>query len=148
MKTDVLLIAESRDESSAIIAEAANRTGHGFRHLTPGRACELLSTDAAGIDLIIVDVDPDLHDFSVVDAIAKLKKVRPIIVGARDDEGCASELARSHGAAAFIAKPFTVLDMEWLIDEFSPCPTPLPISCDLWGHPRLPRKRAFSHRAA
>jgi hypothetical protein len=58
-----------------------------------------------------------------------------------------SDLSRRHGAEAFIAKPFTVLDMEWLIDELSPCAPPLPISCDLWGHPRMPRKRAFRRQA-
>src|SRR5579859_2401608 len=128
MKTDVLLIAEGWDESSAIIADAANRTGHGFRHLAPSRASELLLAGTAEIELIIVDVDPDLHDFSVVDSIAAQETMPPVIVVARDDEISASELSRRHGAAAFIAKPFTVLDMEWLIDELCPCPTPLPMS--------------------
>jgi hypothetical protein len=89
MKTDVLLIAEGWDESSAIIAEAANRTGHGFRHLAPGRARELLSSGTAEIDLIVVDLEPDIHDLSVVDSIAVDKKMPPMIITARDKDGCA-----------------------------------------------------------
>jgi DNA-binding response OmpR family regulator len=148
MKTDVLLIAEGWDESSAIIAEAANRTGHGFRHLAPSRASELLLlTGTAEIEPIVVDIDPDIHDFSVVDSITAEEKMPPIIVVARGDESWVRDLACRHGAAAVITKPFTVLDMEWLIDELCPCAVPLPLSCDLWGHPRKPRKRAFRRHA-
>lgn len=143
MKTDLLLIAEHWDESSAIIAEAANRTGHGFRHLNCKRARELLASDTAGIDLVIVDVDPKYHDFSLVDVIVDSEELPPVMVIARGDAVSMKELARRHGAAAFVEKPFTVLDMEWAIDELRPCPEPLPTSCDIWGHPRSPRKRVF-----
>jgi DNA-binding response OmpR family regulator len=148
MKTDVLLIADDWDESSAIVADAAKRTGHGFRHLAPNRACGLLSAGAARINLIAVDVDPDIHDISVLDAIASYEKIPPVIVVSSRDESFVSDVARRHGAAGCISKPFTAADLAWLMDELCPSEIPLPMSSDLWGHPRVPCKRAFQNQPA
>jgi hypothetical protein len=52
------------------------------------------------------------------------------------EEEYMSDIARRHGAAACIGKPFTAPQLARLIDEVRPTGMPHALSCDLWGHPQ------------
>jgi DNA-binding NarL/FixJ family response regulator len=80
------------------------------------------------------------QDLSLLDAVSLYQKLPPVIVIADGSAARLRQLACQHGAAAFVPKPLTVVEMEWAIEELCPGVRKLPVSCDFWGHPRAPRK--------
>lgn len=97
---------------------------------------------AAGsiVDLVIVDVDPGVHGMAVLEALDGCDNPPPIIVVTGFEEGAMTPIAFRHGAAACIAKPFTVDELVHLMQKVAVTTSQAnSYSCDVWGHPHRER---------
>jgi DNA-binding NtrC family response regulator len=137
MKANALLISKEASDSNATIAEAAARAGLSLLQAPDAkRAFELLRSGLAEIDLVIIDVDPGIHSMAILEAIAARDTSPPVIVVTGFEQFEMAPIARRHGAAACIAKPFTASELVARIEEV--CPVDYASSscnCDAWGHP-------------
>ena len=150
MKPNILLVAHGDGTSNSAIADAAARTGHGLRHASSGReAFAILKASLDDVDLVIIDADLGIHSLSILEALSFSRTAPPVIVVTGFEESEMEPIAYCHGATACIGKPFTPGKLASLIAEVCPFTSEQPArSCDLWGHPRSPRKRVFCNRAA
>jgi len=152
MKPNILLVAHEDGTSNSVIAEAAERTGHGLRHARSGReAFESLRAGLDNVDLVIIDVDPGIHSLTILEALSFSRTAPPVIVVTGFEEFAMEPIAFRHGATACIGKPFTPGELAGLIAEICPGTSEPPAkSCDLWGHPcdAHTRKRVLRTRAA
>lgn len=149
MKTNILLVADDAEDSIAIIADAAARTGRGLRQAKNTRcAFDLVTADLDDIDLIIIDLDPGRHSMSALEALGCCKICPPIIVVTGLEERQMTKIAFCHGASACIAKPFSAAELASAINKTcGSISQPTRPSCDLWGHPLNSRKPISSAAA-
>jgi DNA-binding NtrC family response regulator len=139
MKRNVLLVANSSEDSNAIVTDAAARTGRGLQHIDNSRrAFERLEAGLSDIDLIIIDLDPGMHSISVLEALGCCETCPPIIVVTGLEELEMTAIAHRHGAIACVGKPFSAAKLALLLEEVCPSNArPCALPCDLWGHPRI-----------
>ena len=146
MKANALLISNETSNSNAVIAQATSRAGFFlFRVNDAKQAFELLRNGLPEIDLVIIDVDPGIHSMAILEAITARHSSPPVIAVTGFEQFEMAPIARRHGAAACIAKPFTAAEL--LARIANVCPAYHSASnarrCDAWGHP-VPRRP--SHR--
>jgi len=141
MKPNALLIAKETSDSNTTIVQAVSRAGLFLLHATDAKhAFELLRPGLGEIDLVIIDVDPGIHSMAVLEAITSREAAPPVIVVTGFEQFEMAPIARRHGAAACIGKPFTAAELLARIDDV--CPADYGSSscnCDAWGHPYLRR---------
>ena len=149
----LLLVANRSGDSNAIVARAAEMTGHGVSQVSDSRlAFEMLRSGTHDIDLLIIDVDSDIHPMAILEALSACRDFPPIIVLTGLEEYDMTPIAHRHGATACIGKPFTDDELASLIEEICPgIEAPNLWSCDLWGHPHrchraVTRKRAIGSK--
>jgi DNA-binding NtrC family response regulator len=137
MKANALLISKETADSNAIVAEAAARTDLFLLKATDAkRAFELLRTGLTEIDLVFIDVDPGIHSMAILEAITARESAPPVIVVTGFEQFEMAPIARRHGAAACIAKPFTADELVERIEDVRPATcASSSCSCDAWGHP-------------
>lgn len=147
MKANALLISKKNSESNPTIAQAAARAGFSLLQTTDARqAFELLRNGLAEIGLVILDVDPGIHGMAILEAITARESSPPVIVVTGFEQSEMAPIARRHGAAACIAKPFAVHELLARIDEVCPADyASSPCNCDAWGHP-YPRRHSHTDR--
>src|SRR5688572_1720664 len=143
MRANALLISKATSDSNATIAEAASRAGLSLLQATDAkRAFELLRNGLPEIELIIIDVDPGIHSMAILEAITARDSSPPVIVVTGFEQFEMAPIARRHGAAACIAKPFTVSELLARIGDVCPADYALTSSnCDAWGHPYTQRHK-------
>ena len=150
MKANALLISKERSDSNATIAEAVARAGLRLLKVTDAkRAFELLRSGLTDIDLVILDVDPGIHGMAILEAITARDTAPPVIVVTGFEQFEMAPIARRHGAAACIAKPFTAAELIARIEGV--CPAGYASSsgtCDAWGHPYPNRHKHTVHKCA
>ncbi|HEV2842825.1 MAG TPA: response regulator [Chthoniobacterales bacterium] len=150
MKANALLIAKETSDSNATIAQAVSRAGLFLLRATDAKhAFELLRNGLGEIDLVIIDVDPGIHSMAVLEAITSREAVPPVIVVTGLEQSEMAPIARGHGAAACIGKPFTAAELLARIDDV--CPADYGSSscnCDAWGHPYPSRLRHGDHKCS
>lgn len=141
MKANVLLIANKSSEWNRVIRAAVERTGRTMQLFEDSkRAFNLLRSGCADVDLVIVDLDPGIHSMAVLEALDGCDNPPPIIVVTGFEEGAMTPIAFRHGAAACIAKPFTLDELVYLMQKVAfAMAEPNCFSCDLWGHPHRER---------
>jgi DNA-binding NtrC family response regulator len=150
MKAKALLIAKEMSDSNATIAEAAVRAGLLLLRATDAKqAFELLRSALADIDLVIIDVDPGIHSMAILEAITAHETAPPVIVVTGFEQFQMAPIARRHGAAACIAKPFTAAHLVARIEDVWPvdCASSF-CSCDAWGHVYPNRHKRAAHKCA
>ena len=146
MKANALLIAKETSDSNAVIAQAASRAGFFLLRANDAkRAFELLRNGLPEIDLVIIDVDPGIHSMAILEAITARDSSPPVIVVTGFEQFEMAPIARRHGAAACIAKPFTAAELFARIEDVCPAEDYASSSCncDAWGHP-VPRRHKHS----
>jgi DNA-binding NtrC family response regulator len=141
MKANALLIAKETSDSNAVIAQAASRAGFFLLRANDAkRAFELLRNGLPEIDLVIIDIDPGIHSMAILEAITARDSSPPVIVVTGFEQFEMAPIARRHGAAACIAKPFTATELLARIEDVCPADYASTFwNCDAWGHP-YPRR--------
>jgi DNA-binding NtrC family response regulator len=136
MKAKALLISKEMSESNATITEAAARAGLWLLKATDAKqAFEILRSGLADIDLVIIDVDPGIHGMAILEAITSYGTAPPVIVVTGFEQFEMAPIARRHGAAACIAKPFTAAQLVARFEHVWPVDcAPSFRTCDAWGH--------------
>jgi DNA-binding NtrC family response regulator len=150
MKAKALLISKDTSDSNATISEAAVRAGLLLLKTTEAKqAFELLRSGLADIDLVIIDVDPGIHSMAILEAITARQTAPPVIVVTGFEQFQMAPIARRHGAAACIAKPFTAAQLVARIEDVWPvdCASSFR-SCDAWGHVYPNRHKRAAHKCA
>jgi len=135
----ILLLADPASASNVIVIDAAASACHTVCPVAnTRRAFEVLQHGIPKVDLLIVDLDWQFHPMALLEAIAACKNTPPVIVLTELDEEYMDKVARQHGAAACLGKPFTAARLASLIRRLLSSEKPIDLSCDLWGHPKLP----------
>ena len=96
-------------------------------------AFELLRSGLPEIDLVIIDVDPGIHSMAVLEALTARASSPPVIAVTGLEQFEMAPIARRHGAAACIAKPFTAAEFLARIEEVSPADSRRECTCDCAG---------------
>ena len=137
MKADILLIVDADPSSTELVSLAAMKTKHRvIRAKTSREAFRILDGGLGEVDVVVVDVDPGVHGWAVLEAIDVSPTSPPVIVLTSLEEGYMTPVAAAHGAAACIGKPFTVEKIASVIEEISaPSWRSAACSSDAWGHP-------------
>lgn len=136
MKSNVLLIANRDGSANKTVAAAAAETARGLCHAKESReAFEILGDDLNNIDIVIIDLDPGVHSLSILEALSYCKSAPPVIVVTGLEEADMAPVARRHGAAACIGKPFPSSQLASLIEDVCTAAYSHPTSSDAWGHP-------------
>jgi len=148
MKANILIVATTDAIANQAIAYAAAQTGHRLGFATDSReACEMLAASPNDVDLLIVDLDNGVNRLSLLDAFRCSENVPPVIVLTQFEQSEMEPIARRHGAAACIAKPFSPSELAALVAELCPSTSQSPpSSCDLWGHPYPSHRRTSASR--
>lgn len=137
MKANALLISKETSDANPVIAQALARAGFfSLRVRDAKRAFELFRDGLPEVDLVIIDVDPGIHSMAILEAITARESAPPVIVVTGFEQFEMAPIARRHGAAACIAKPFTAAELLARINDV--CPPDYASSacnCDAWGHP-------------
>src|SRR5688572_19908603 len=145
MKANALLISKEASDSNVLITQAASRAGFFLLRASDAkRAFELLRSGLPEIELVIIDVDPGIHSMAILEAITARDSSPPVIVVTGFEQFEMAPIARRHGAAACIAKPFTAAELLARIEEVCPADDASSLyNCDAWGHP-YPRHHKHS----
>jgi len=149
MKANALLISKETADSNATIAQAVSRAGFSLLKATEAkRAFALLRNGLTEIDLVIIDVDPGIHSMAILEAITARDSSPPVIVVTGFEQFEMAPIARRHGAAACIAKPFTAAELLARIEDVCPADdyASSSCSCDVWGHPYPRRHKHSEHK--
>jgi DNA-binding response OmpR family regulator len=108
MKRNMLLAANSDVDSNVTIADAARQTGRGLRTASSNReAFEILCMGLDDVDVAIIDLDPGVHSFAILDALDCSEAAPPVIAVTGLEESEMTPIAFRHGAAACLGKPFS-----------------------------------------
>jgi DNA-binding NtrC family response regulator len=149
MKTNTLYIGKKSSGINSVVSETVKRTGRVLETVTSSRdAFRLLQTRLHDIDLILIDVDPGMHNMAILEALAGSENPPRIIVITGFEESDMTPIAHRHGATACIAKPFTAAELASLIEQVCPLPEPPNSwSSDRWGHPHRCYRQITGRRA-
>ena len=147
MKREILLVANGDAASNATIAEAVKQSGHRLRKISSCRqAFEILAAGLDDVDAVIIDLDPGVHSMAVLEAIGSSAAAPPVIAITGLEETEVAPIAFSRGSIDCIGKPFSLRRLLAVINLVSQPDwrSEHACSCDLWGHPRLSRKRPIN----
>lgn len=137
----ILLLADPASASNVLVVDAAATACHTVCQVTnTRRAFEILQRGIPGVDLLIVDLDWQIHPMAILEAIAACKNTPPVIVLTELEEEYVDKVAWQHGAAVCLGKPFTAARLASLIRRLVSSEKPVELACDLWGHPNLQRR--------
>lgn len=147
MKRNILLVANGDADSNAIIADAVRQTGRGLRHASSSREVfEILCMGLDDVDVVIVDLDPGVHSLTILEALDYSQTAPPAIAVTGLEESEMTPIARRHGAAVCLAKPFSADTLARLIEDVHSSVSLERRTCDRWGHPRWSRDRGCELR--
>lgn len=145
----ILLLADPASASNVTVADAVAIACHTLCQVTnTRRAFELLQRGIPDVDLLIVDLDWQFHPMAILEAIAAYKNPPPVIVLTDLAEEYMDTVARQHGAAACIGKPFAAARLASVIQGLVSPVRSTGISCDQWGHPIFIPKRQVEKQVA
>jgi CheY-like chemotaxis protein len=114
----VLLAAEEEATTSRVARLALEAAGHDVREVYDGQTA-LAEIDAQHPDVAVLDTSlPILDGFQVLDRLRRQPAYRhlPVVMLSTISKSLGGELARSLGAARFVAKPFTATHLTEAID--------------------------------
>jgi DNA-binding response OmpR family regulator len=137
MKADVLLLVDADPNSAELVALAAEQSRHRvIQANTSVEALRTLNGNLGEVDVIVVDVDLAAHGLDVLEAIDVSPTAPPLIILTSLEEGYMTPAGAGRGAAACLAKPFTVEKLASIIERVSaPEQRSAAWSSDAWGHP-------------
>ena len=121
MKANALLISKETSDANAVIAQALGRAGFFSWQVKDAKsAFQLLRNGLPEVDLVIIDVDPGIHSMAILEAITAHDCSPPVIVVTGFEQFEMTPIARRHGAAACIAKPFTAAEFLARVENVAP----------------------------
>lgn len=147
MEREILLVANSDTASNAIVEAVAKQSGFRLRKVSSTRqAFEILATGLDNVDVVIIDLDPGIHSLTILEAIGGHPVAPPVIVLTSLEESEVTPIANRYGTVACLGKPFQYPSLSKAIELC--LARPRSVSCDLWGHPRQRRRRAWAYQPA
>ena len=147
MKREILLVANSDADSSAIVEAVAKESGRGLRKVSSTRqAFDILASDMDDLDVVIIDLDPGMHALAILEAISGHAFAPPVIALTSLEESEVTPIASRHGAVVCLGKPFQHANLAKAIELC--LAQPRSVSCDLWGHPSQRCSRALTCQPA
>ena len=150
MRPDILLLVDADPESARMVAAAATGTRRRLVRVTSGReAFQMLNDGLDQVDVIVVDVDPGVHGMAVLEALDSSHQAPPVIVLTGLEETYMAPISAAHGAAACLAKPFTIEKLAATIEQVSASQRQSEAyTSDLWGHPHRCSAKCVSYRGS
>jgi DNA-binding response OmpR family regulator len=150
MKPDILLVVDADPESAEMVAAAATKTRRRFVRVTSGReAFQMLNDGLDQVDVIVVDVDPGVHGMAVLEALDSSRQAPPVIVLTGLEETYMAPISAAHGAAACLAKPFSIERLTAVIEQVSASHgQSQAFTSDQWGHPHRCSAKWISYRGS
>jgi len=103
MKAHVILLVSTDSEVINAVEEAVFSERHGLR-VVADRAGVVGELAADDIDLVILDLNPDLHD---LDLFHTARGRVPVLVLTDREPKALNDILHRHGAGSCITKPFT-----------------------------------------
>ncbi len=142
MKENAIIFVDATGAFAGLVVEAAARNGHAVWMARAGReAFELLQDELPHAAALVVDLDAGGHGFAVLEAV-NARRLKPAVIALTSaEEAHMAPVAKRHGAAACLGKPFSVERLARSLREFA-VPVRRNPSCDLWGHPLTERQPA------
>jgi two-component system chemotaxis response regulator CheY len=106
-----IVIVDDDDEVRELLLRTLPRDGFEILEARDGQeALALVEREAP--DLLLLDWNmPNATGGDVLSELARLKRTVPVIVLTVDDDPKRREIAEAHGAAAFLAKPFSPTEL-------------------------------------
>jgi DNA-binding response OmpR family regulator len=123
MPHPAILLISGDAQIERVACEAARGTGQAL--VVVRTAHEAVKHFAHGLEaynLILVDLDPDVHGVTLFNALDDCHGTAPLVALTGCEESYMKPLALGRGAAACLGKPVTVARMKSLFAEFRPTP--------------------------
>jgi len=118
----IFLISGDADIERAV-TEAAGRTGHALTIArTAHEALRMFSHGFDGVELILVDLDPDVHGVTLFNALDDCHGKAPIVAITGCEETYMKPLAMDRGASGCLGKPVTAARFVRLFENICPVP--------------------------
>lgn len=117
----VILLITGDAEIERDVVVAADRTGHALNVArTANEAVRMFAQGFDGVELIFVDLDPDVHGVTLFSAIEDCHGAAPIVAVTGCEESYMTPIAAAHGAACCLGKPLSATRFERLIGKLCP----------------------------
>src|SRR5947209_2164381 len=105
MKAHVILLISNDPEVTCLVEDVVLGERHGFRHIAEHAAARQVLTEAgADIDLVVLDLEPDIGGLSLFKAAPA--HVPMLVLTPYSDEDM-TQVFRQRNANGCLAKPFT-----------------------------------------
>jgi DNA-binding NtrC family response regulator len=118
----ILLITGDAEIERAVL-EAACRSGRALTVVrTAHEAVRIFSHGFDRFNLILVDLDPDVHGVTLFNALDDCHGKAPVVVLTGCEESYVTPVALARGASGCLGKPVTSARFARLIEEFCPLP--------------------------
>jgi DNA-binding NtrC family response regulator len=118
MNPPAILLITGDAEIERAVCEAAGKTRHALTVArTAHEAVRMFAHGFDGLDLIFVDLDPDVHGITLFNAIGDCHGKAPIVALTGCEESYMAPIAISHGATDCLGKPVTPARFERLIGK-------------------------------
>src|SRR5829696_3098531 len=109
MKPCVILLVNADPEVDRVAKEAVTQAGHDLRTAhTSAEALQLLGRKQFDADLVILDLDPQIHGVALLTAIVACREKVPIIAMTNLEDNYMRPLALGRGAIECFGKPVTL----------------------------------------
>jgi len=119
-----ILLISGDPEIEQAVREAARDAGHGLIVArTAQEAVKAFTRGFAGLRLILVDLDAEVHGVTLFNALDDCHDGVPLVALTSAEESYMKPLAIGRGAADCLGKPLTASRFARLVEEY--CPNPL-----------------------
>jgi len=123
MSPPVIMLISGDPEIERAVSDAARKTGHALTVVrTAHEAVRQFSHGFQGLNLILVDLDPEVHGITLFNALNDCHGSAPVVALTSCEESYMKPLALARGAAECLGKPVTVSRFKRLFEDF--CTTP------------------------
>jgi CheY-like chemotaxis protein len=133
MKRRIVLLIDADADTATSVLEAASLTNLDVRFARTSR--DLFPLIQAGLDdvaVIVLDVDPGVHNLAVLETLDAWGPAPPVIVISSLEESQLRPVA--HGAKECLGKPVSDERLRMAIAKFAGVSEARGGRCDMWGH--------------
>jgi DNA-binding NtrC family response regulator len=120
--TILLITGDAEVERAVLDAARGSRRGLNVAR-TAHEAVRVFSHGFDGFDLIIVDLDPDVHGITLFNALEDCHGKAPVVVVTGCEESYVTPVALARGATGCLGKPVTSARFARLLEDLCPMQT-------------------------
>ena len=120
MKTNFILLLTSDNTLEKLLAASLpDRRIQILKAENVDRALKIACDRHTDLSFGMIDFDEGCHGMTLLGAIGMLRADLPVVVVTGNDTYHAASLAYANGAAACLAKPFSVAELKLVLDDLS-----------------------------